>query len=150
MNMAKDMKNAKEWTREEDDALYQACVKHENCKYGENGFIKSVMNELKGGPVANRTKYAVKGRIYGKGYRFPSTLQRQTEAQVVDFDKVMEGVNKSAKEMIIFKNQWYVGVYLPRTHKGGEEPSSKDEPDSDKKGDDSKAASKADKKGGGK
>lgn len=50
----------------------------------------------------------------------------------------------------IFKNQWYVGVYLPRTQKGGEEPSFKDEPDSDRKGDDHKAASKADKKGGGK
>ena len=94
------MNNAKEWTREEDDALYQACVKHENCKYGENGFIKSVMNELKGGPVANRTRYAVKNRIYGRQYRFPSTHKRQNETQVVDFDKVMEGMNKSAKEMI--------------------------------------------------
>ena len=100
MNMAKDMKNAKEWTREEDDALFQACVKHEHCKYEEDGFLVRVMDELKAGPAAKRTKAAVSNRIYGIHYRYPSIFQRQTEAQVVDFDKVMEGVNKSAKEMI--------------------------------------------------
>jgi len=94
------MNNAREWTREEDDVLYQACKKHEKYKYGEDGFIGRVMDELKAGPAAGRTKYAVKNRIYGKQWRFPSVLERQTEAQVFDPNKVMEGVNKSAKEMI--------------------------------------------------
>ena len=94
------MNNTREWTREEDDALYQACVKQKNCKYEEDGFLVRVMDELKAGPAAKRTKAAVSNRIYGIHYRYPSIFQRQTEAQVVDFDKVMEGVNKSAKEMI--------------------------------------------------
>ena len=66
------MNNAREWTREEDDVLYQACKKHEKYKYGEDGFIGRVMDELKAGPAAGRTKYAVKNRIYGKQWRYPS------------------------------------------------------------------------------